>query len=200
MGAAVYDGGVFFRVWAPNAERAFVAGDLQNSAALTRPTSAGGAGFDAQWDASFADQLRFTLGMLDDRLRSVRTIREALAGDHSRVIFTESHDTAANVRLPSLIDRQTPDSIWARRRSTLGAAIVLTAPGIPMLLQGQELLEDGAFSDTRPLDWTKAEKHAGNLALYRDLIALRKNVGGKTRGLVGTRRASTSSTSTSWTR
>jgi 1,4-alpha-glucan branching enzyme len=163
-----------------------IAEDLQGDAALTRPTTAGGAGFDAQWDASFAEQLRSTLLNPDDRFRSVRTIRELLAGNLSRVIFTESHDTAAVARLPSLIDRDEPTSVWARRRSALGAAIVLTAPGIPMLLQGQELLEDGAFKDTRPLDWSKAETNAGNLALYRDLIALRKNLAGKTRGLLGT--------------
>jgi 1,4-alpha-glucan branching enzyme len=54
-----------------------------------------------------------------------------------------------------------------------------------MLLQGQELLEDGPFSDARPLDWRKAESHAAHVALYRDLIALRRNAAGKSRGLLG---------------
>ncbi len=30
------------------------------------------------------------------------------------------------------------DSWYAKKRSTLGAALVLTAPGIPMLFMGQE--------------------------------------------------------------
>ncbi len=36
--------------------------------------------------------------------------------------------------------------------------MVLTAPGIPMLFQGQEFLEDGWFQDHIPLDWEKDER------------------------------------------
>ncbi len=54
-----------------------------------------------------------------------------------------------------------------------------------MLFQGQEFLEDGWFEDTRPLDWQKAEKNGGMVALYRRLISLRRNLQGQTRGLSG---------------
>ena len=61
----------------------------------------------------------------------------------------------------------------------------MTAPGIPMLFQGQEFLEDEWFHDQDPLDWSKATTHAGILQLYRDLIALRRDVQGVSRGLSG---------------
>ena len=70
-------------------------------------------------------------------------------------------------------------------RTTLAAALVLTAPGIPMLFQGQEFLEDGWFQDSVPLDWDKSEEFSGLVRMYRDLIHLRLNRFGSTRGLSG---------------
>ena len=70
-------------------------------------------------------------------------------------------------------------------RSTLAAGVLLTAPGIPMLFQGQEFVESRSFSDTVPLDWNRCERHRGIVHLYRDLIALRLNRAGVTRGLCG---------------
>ena len=67
----------------------------------------------------------------------------------------------------------------------LGSALVLTSPGIPMLFQGQELLEDRWFDDTVALDWDKARSNKGILRLHRDLIALRRARDGATLGLRG---------------
>ena len=67
----------------------------------------------------------------------------------------------------------------------LGGAIVMTSPGIPMLFQGQEFLEDGWFQDSDPLDWSKTATYAGTLRHYTDLIKLRKNDYGCTEGLSG---------------
>jgi 1,4-alpha-glucan branching enzyme len=68
----------------------------------------------------------------------------------------------------------------------LGAALVFTAPGVPMLFQGQELLTTGAFTDTGPaIDWTRAHTYAPVLSFYRDLVSLRRNLGGKSAGLTG---------------
>ena len=72
-------------------------------------------------------------------------------------------------------------SWWSQKRATLGSALVLTSPGIPMLFQGQELLEDRWFDDTVALDWSKAERNSGVLRLHRDLIALRRNADGGVR-------------------
>ena len=82
----------------------------------------------------------------------------------SRVIYTESHDDVANgmSRVPETISPGDAATWWARKRSTLGSALVLTSPGIPMLFQGQELLEDRWFDDTVALDWSKAGTHLGH--------------------------------------
>src|SRR5256714_7946059 len=79
----------------------------------------------------------------------------------------------------------TAGRLATRQRSTLGAAVVMTAPGIPMIFMGQEFLESGHFADTAPLDWSKTTTYAGILALYTDLIHLRRNAGGHTQGLRG---------------
>jgi 1,4-alpha-glucan branching enzyme len=88
-------------------------------------------------------------------------------------------------RLPEEISPGDAGSLWARKRSTLGATLVLTAPGIPMLFQGQEILEDAWFHDQDPIDWTKEQTYQGIHALYRDLIRLRRNWHDTTRGLRG---------------
>jgi 1,4-alpha-glucan branching enzyme len=64
-------------------------------------------------------------------------------------------------------------------------ALVLTSPGIPMIFQGQELLEDRWFQDKDPIDWSRAEDENDILGMYRDLIGLRCNRSGVTRGLCG---------------
>ena len=54
-----------------------------------------------------------------------------------------------------------------------------------MLFQGQEFLEDRWFHDQDPLDWARADEQGGILTMYRDLIHLRRNLAGTTRGLCG---------------
>jgi 1,4-alpha-glucan branching enzyme len=104
-----------------------------------------------------------------------------------RVIFTESHDEDANghSRFPEEIWPGNAGSYFSLKRSTLGAALVMTAPGIPMIFQGQEFVEDGFFRDTRELDWSKSVTFAGIVKLYQDLIRLRRNWFNQTRGLQG---------------
>ena len=89
---------------------------------------------------------------------SAAIIGEGRGAPLSRVIYTESHDDVANgqVRVPESITPGAADSWWAKKRAVLGSVIVLTSPGIPMLFQGQELLEDRWFDDTVALDWEKA--------------------------------------------
>lgn len=54
-----------------------------------------------------------------------------------------------------------------------------------MLLQGQDFIEDRYFDAGDPLDWDRAERFSGMTCLYRDLISLRLNRDGVTRGLTG---------------
>jgi 1,4-alpha-glucan branching enzyme len=63
--------------------------------------------------------------------------------------------------------------------------VVLSTPGIPMLFEGQEFLEDGWFRDDQALDWSKLQTFQGINRLYRDLIHLRRNLHGNTKGLSG---------------
>src|SRR5262249_59955382 len=106
-----------------------------------------------------------------------------------RVIFTESHDevAASNGKRRVAVD-VTPDdpaSWYAKKRTTLGAAVVFTSPGIPMLCQGQEILESIPFGDANRLDWDKYDRFRGIYTLYRDLARLRRNWFNNTRGLRG---------------
>ncbi len=166
-----------------------IAEDLQGNDWITRATSGGGAGFDAQWDAGFVHPVREAVIQREDRDRRMGAVRDAIAreGAFRRVVYTESHDEVANgkSRVPEEIWPGNAGSWFSRKRSMLGAGVVLTSPGIPMLFQGQELLEDGWFTDTDPVDWTKLATHRGVHDFYRDLVRLRRNAGGRTRGLTG---------------
>jgi 1,4-alpha-glucan branching enzyme len=167
-----------------------IAEDLRNLESITASTADGGAGFDAQWDAEFVHPVREAIITQEDSHRNAAAVANAIGhrynGDaFKRVIYTESHDEVANgkARVPEEIWPENATSIYAKKRSTLGAALVFTAPGIPMIFQGQEFLADGWFQDTKPLDWSKTERFAGIAALYRDLFRLRRNWDNRSRGL-----------------
>lgn len=172
--------------------RITIAEDLQNYSWLTKDAGAGGAGFGSQWDAMFVHPIRQAVITQEDEQRSLAAIRDALCYRYSddafnRVIYSESHDEVANgrARVPQEISPNDPKGWYARKRSTLAAAMVFTAPGIPMLFQGQEFLEGGWFRDTVPVDWDQKDEFHGIVRLYRDLIRLRLNHAGFTRGLCG---------------
>jgi 1,4-alpha-glucan branching enzyme len=169
-----------------------IAEDLGNNAALTAWVEDGGAGFDTQWDSSFVHPVRAVLDSPEDDARDIGDLVAAILpswqGDaFRRVIYSESHDEVANgrQRLVSEIDPENPSSVWARRRALQAAGLVLTSPGVPMLFQGQEFLEDGWFDDREALDWEKARRFRGIRLAYRDLIRMRRNLDGITRGLTG---------------
>lgn len=169
-----------------------IAEDLQNSEWLVKDSGAGGAGFHTQWDAAFVHPIRSALVVADDGQRNLDAVIGALKtrydGDaFRRVVYTESHDEVANgkARLPSEIAPGAFDSYAAKKRSLLGAALVLTAPGVPMLFQGQEFLENKWFRDVVPADWSKLGRFSGLHHFHRDLIALRRNLAGNTAGLSG---------------
>lgn len=169
-----------------------IAEDLQTNNWLTKPEDQGGAGFTTQWDAAFVHPIRSVVQEIDDAHRDMWSVRDALChrynGDaFQRVIYSESHDEVANgkSRVPSEIDPESPESRHAKKRTLLAAAMALTAPGLPMLFQGQELLEDEWFQDTDPLEWERAKRLRGIKRLFRDLIHLRLNRSGQTAGLTG---------------
>lgn len=169
-----------------------IAEDMQGNEWITKTTGVGGTGFDSQWSAQFVHPIRNVIVSSDDNGRDMFTVKNSLEerfnGDaFGRVIYTESHDEVANgrSRVPEEIWPGNAGSWYSRKRSTLGGALVLTTPGIPMLFQGQEILEDGYFQDTDPVDWTKLNTYPGIHTLYQDLIKLRRNWFDTTRGLKG---------------
>lgn len=170
-----------------------IAEDLGCNEYVTKPRSEGGAGFWTQWEVAMPSVLRRALDAVDDSYRHLGELSAMLERRYSgdafrRVIYSDSHDSAANdgaSRLSEEISPGNPSSLYARRRSLLAAALVLTAPGVPMMLQGQEFLEGGSFNDWRALDWRRAEKLSGIVLANKHLIALRRNLYGNSRGLIG---------------
>jgi 1,4-alpha-glucan branching enzyme len=154
-------------------------------------------GFDSAWDTSFPYSMTPVLTTTSDSSRDMNVIANAVqynvryggpAGP-GRVAFLESHDVVGDlnggIRLVTAIDPVTPNSYRARKLSTLGAIVTLTSPGIPMIFQGQEMLENQSFDSSRIVDWTKTNTYSGIVRLYRDLIGARRNLKGYTPGLEG---------------
>lgn len=169
-----------------------IAEDLQKSHLITDAVEDGGAGFGAQWDANFVHPVRDAVITPEDADRSMTAIAAAILAKYNqdafqRIIYSESHDEVANgrARVPYDINPHDPTGWHAQKRSCLAAAVMLTSPGIPMLFQGQEFLEGEWFRDTVPLNWDQRSEFRGIVRLYRDLIKLRLNRAGRTRGLTG---------------
>ena len=176
----------------PNA--LMIAEDLQGNEWITKPTKDQGAGFGAQWDPVFGGILREELGPQahdEPNIEKMRLVVGNRTNDNpfERVIFTESHDIDAGasggMRFDESIAPGESASVKARKRAALAAAVLFTSPGIPMIFQGQEFEEAGAFSHYKALDWSKADKFQGILTLHKHLIALRLNKYENTAGLLG---------------
>ncbi|HOF64520.1 MAG TPA: alpha-amylase family glycosyl hydrolase [Dermatophilaceae bacterium] len=168
-----------------------IAEDMHQDPRISQ-TIDGGAAFHAQWDGAFVHPVRQVVIARSDEERSIGALRDAIVtmynGDaYHRVIYTESHDEVANgrARVPTEVNPDDPTGWHAQKRSTVGAALVLTSPGIPMLFQGQEFLQGEWFRDDVPLDWDLNEDFHGIVRLVRDLIRVRRNWRDTTRGLTG---------------
>ena len=146
--------------------------------------------FDGQWDVGFHDHLQWQVTRGSDSERNMNWLAERIYGGHNRVIYSESHDTAGDLnskyRLPRYIDGSNPWSIWARKRQLLAQGIVMTAAGVPMIFQGQEMNEDWTFSSSTSLRWELTNTWAGIVRAYADLVHARRNLRGGTQGLKGT--------------
>ena len=178
-----------------------IAEDLQNNEWITKDTRSGGAGFNSQWDVSFFRALKDAVSPPDDESRDIGAVATAIQRMYNndafqRIIYSESHDEVTVQNGVSL--GRMPEKIWwghadwydPKKRSTLAAAITFTAPGIPMIFQGQEFLEWGTWTDNPAnpnsmLDWSKKTTFHGIFLLYQRLIALRQNRDNNTRGLTG---------------
>lgn len=155
--------------------------------------------FDASWEYGFHHAgMNGESGVVPQLLRppgetDVSDIASHLQSDlgFSRVIYTENHDETGRLngkrRIIADVDENDPHSLTARRKHALAAVLTLTAPGVPLVFMGQELLEDSEFHDSNPLDWSRGDLSARSTGLYKDLIHLRRNLDGRGAALEDTR-------------
>lgn len=169
-----------------------IAEDMKNCTYVTGISEDGGLAFNAQWDPGFVNTVRSILSQHEDQSRDMHELEKALLFKFrddcfSRIIYTESHDETANgkTRVSEEIVPGDPSNWFAVKRSMLGLAFVLTAPGIPMLFQGQLKNEGGWFDDQQPIDWDTIHPNAGLIQMSTELISLRKNQWGFSKGLTG---------------
>lgn len=176
-----------------NPHALMIAEDNSSNDGIVTLTDNGGMGFDAQWEVGFPHVIRDALGIThnDDQppLQGIEwALERTYTGDaFDKVIFGDSHDTAANgsARLNEAVTPGNAESLPARQRVLLASAVTLTTPGIPMLLQGQEFIQEGTFNEWKMLEWEKTEQFAGIVKAHQHLIDLRLNKHDNTRGLTG---------------
>lgn len=176
-----------------NPHALMIAEDNSSNNGIVTKTSDGGMGFDAQWEVGFPHIIRDCLGITHNSdqpaLQGMEyELGHTYSGDaFDKVIFGDSHDTAANgsSRINEAVTPGNAESLSARQRVLLASAASLTAPGIPMLLQGQEFMQEGAFNEWQMLEWNKTSQFSGIVLAHQHLINLRLNRFDNTRGLLG---------------
>ena len=168
-----------------------IAEDLKGDSRVTDAIEINGLAYGSQWDMNFVHPIREVIENTHDDSRDLQKVIDAMQfryGDDAfcRVVYTESHDEVANgkARVPEEIQPGDAESNFAKKRAIIGMVLTLTAPGIPMLFQGQEFIEDEYFKDNEGLDWNKHEKHKSIANLVRDIVKLRT---GETKGADGLR-------------
>ncbi|MGD9874372.1 MAG: alpha-amylase family glycosyl hydrolase [Kiritimatiellia bacterium] len=153
--------------------------------------SLGIGNFHGSWSYDFHHALRPVFRAARDADRDMDSVAAALSAPAGmyRVIYTDNHDEAGKIngeyRMASDVDPGHPESEKARRLCGLAAVIPLTAPGIPLIFMGNEMLMTGSFHDDQPLNWNKRKIHEGLVTLHRDLITLRRNLNGVSGALKG---------------
>ena len=160
-----------------------IAEQLPNDPAVTVPIEAGGAGLDSQWNDLFHDNLRAALGAAAFGDPNMGALAEGMNhfafGGARAVNYIESHDeVAVHGRVTRVADDGDPTSAWARGRGKLCWGLVMFTSGIPMVLQGQELLESRSFGDTREhnIRWDRRERYADYFLACRDMTRLRRTL------------------------
>lgn len=170
-----------------------IAEQLPNDSYVTRPTSLGGAGFDAQWHDAWTDSLRAAVYDAAFGDPNIGWLAGALNGDGEYLYgpyllrYFELHDeiltSTGGSRAVRNIDPSFPhDDFFARSRTKLAQGLTMFVPGIPMIIMGSEWLEDTNFaagdaSGADRIDWAKKTTYADYFAFFRDMIAVRKGNG-----------------------
>ncbi len=171
------------------ADRISIAEQLPNNPWITRWTSLGGAGFDAQWWDPFGDRLREAIQAAALGDPNINALAGALSGGDwlqgaELCNYVEMHDEAwpssGGQRLVKTIDPDFPhDSEFAQGRHKLAHGLVMFAPGVPMFLQGCEWLEDTNFGGGGPegqdrLDWSKKVTYSHIFDFFKTMIRVKR--------------------------
>ena len=160
-----------------------------------------GLGFDAALSDSLRNAVRGVLAeaaggasavvhmdRIRDALYATRAFPAAWATvqcleDHDIVRWDYDENRARAPRIPALADATNARSWYARSRFRVATTLLLTAPGIPMLFMGQEILEDKPWHDdirfwSQFLIWWQGVDHDRHmrdfLQFMRDLTRLRR--------------------------
>ncbi|MFB0515316.1 MAG: alpha-amylase family glycosyl hydrolase, partial [Candidatus Neomarinimicrobiota bacterium] len=140
---------------------------------------------NSHWHDIFHDQMKANLregpfegrnyGYLSYTADGIDFQEEGFRQPRNIVNYTESHDEQRVIweaQTNPAIDYQ-----LAVQKSKLGAAILLTATGVPMLYHGQEFgMDTEKTLDYNPLIWSKLETETGRElhSYYRKLLQLRQ--------------------------
>jgi 1,4-alpha-glucan branching enzyme len=169
------------------ADKITIAEQLPSNSSYTTPTSSGGAGFDAQYDGLWRDNVRgaiFDAASGDPNMNNVRSALIGsgtyLSGTHV-VNYIQLHDEAwpssGGQRMVKTIDTTAPyDDIYAQGRTKLGEGMTILSQGIPAILMGDEFLESNDFGADTPnrIDWSKLTTYAPIYHYYQRLYYLRR--------------------------
>lgn len=147
----------------------------------------------AGWHDTFHDQMKANLregqfegssyGNMSVTAQAIHYAGDGFASETEVVNYTESHDEQRVIW-----EAQTNPGIdhdLAVKKSRLGAAVLFTSTGTPMIYHGQEFGEDSERTiDPNPLHWEYLEQPVGAslFQLYSRLIWLRRNYASLTSG------------------
>ena len=164
----------------------------QTTTDLVTAVANGGAGFDVLQHDALRTSVRQAISASSGGQNAAvcmsaiaAAMRASLPHAWQAVTCVENHDIVKvgnDQRIPTLADSSNHRSWYARSRSRVASALLLTAPGIPQIFMGQEVLEDKQWDvNPQPYDmvWW-AGVNAGldpsmvnHLRFVQDLIRLR---------------------------
>ncbi|MEN2998567.1 MAG: alpha-amylase family glycosyl hydrolase, partial [Brevinematia bacterium] len=177
-----------------------IAEHLPNDAWVTRKKSAGGAGFDSQWNVNLSHELK-KLFISGPGAVDINSIASYVVADYLNngidnqspnglfaVQYHVSHDEAANGKQRPSADLVNRGS-WgnseydAQAQMITAIATAVMARGIPMLFYGEEFLEgywagnQKWFRDDVPITWANLNKvrATNTMRAVRDLNWIRRN-------------------------
>lgn len=150
-------------------------------------TIAGPSGpMDAAWHDNFYRQINAsTIGTFfdsrdplntDELLRLMDVHKDGFASPFNTIHYLSNHDQERTMYLIGTAANTFDDKAF--QRAKLGATLLLTSPGIPMLWMGEELGQATDKSlDPRPVPWEllNQERNQGLFNHYKNLINLRKS-------------------------